>query len=128
MTVRAYADRHGWQLHQVDVDLQFDPRGQIVKNIRIVGDLEPAEAAGGGRPLSGASPHHGRRCGGHRAHDCGTVPPASGPHAAELTSHRRPVALRTAEVDEGGRPPGRDGNDVGSRFLTVGEHADVDAP
>lgn len=43
MTVRAYADRHGWQLHQVDVDLQFDPRGQIVKNIRIVGDLEPVQ-------------------------------------------------------------------------------------
>ncbi|WP_262003039.1 OsmC family protein [Streptomyces sp. FIT100] len=42
MAVRAYAGRHGWQLHQVDVDLDFDPRGQIVKNVRLVGDLEPA--------------------------------------------------------------------------------------
>ncbi|MEV1082445.1 OsmC family protein [Streptomyces sp. NPDC050211] len=44
MTVRAYADRHGWQLQQVDVDLQFGTRAQIVKNIRLVGDLEPAQA------------------------------------------------------------------------------------
>lgn len=41
MAVRAYAGRHRWQLHHVDVDLQFDPRGQIVKNIRLAGDLAP---------------------------------------------------------------------------------------
>ncbi|WP_351235422.1 OsmC family protein [Streptomyces sp. NPDC002133] len=41
MAVRAYADRHGWQLHHVDVDLDFDQRGQIIKNIRLAGDLEP---------------------------------------------------------------------------------------
>ncbi|MCX4766772.1 OsmC family protein [Streptomyces sp. NBC_01275] len=42
MTVRAFADRHGWQLDQVDVAVRFDPQGQIVKNIRLTGDLEPA--------------------------------------------------------------------------------------
>ncbi|MER5436711.1 OsmC family protein [Streptomyces sp. NPDC002588] len=42
MTVRAFADRHGWQLHQVDVAVRFDPQGQIAKNIRLTGDLEPA--------------------------------------------------------------------------------------
>ncbi|MDH6629090.1 putative redox protein [Streptomyces sp. LBL] len=42
MTVRAYADRHGWQLDQVDVAVRFDPQGQIVKSIRLTGDLEPA--------------------------------------------------------------------------------------
>ncbi|SDN16006.1 OsmC family protein [Streptomyces wuyuanensis] len=43
MAVRAFADRHGWQLHHVDVDVHFEPQGQIVKNIRLVGDLEPAQ-------------------------------------------------------------------------------------
>jgi putative redox protein len=42
MAVRAYADRHGWPLDQVDVSVRFDPQGQIVKNIRLTGDLEPA--------------------------------------------------------------------------------------
>ncbi|MFD9316403.1 OsmC family protein [Streptomyces sp. NPDC060053] len=42
MTVRAYADRHGWHLDQVDVAARFDPQGQIVKNIRLTGELEPA--------------------------------------------------------------------------------------
>ncbi|MEU4130368.1 OsmC family protein [Streptomyces wuyuanensis] len=43
MAVRAFADRHGWQLHHVDVDVHFEPQGQIVKNIRLAGDLEPAQ-------------------------------------------------------------------------------------
>ncbi|MCX4702746.1 OsmC family protein [Streptomyces sp. NBC_01373] len=42
MTVRAFADRHGWPLDQVDVTVWFDPQGQIVKNVTLVGDLEPA--------------------------------------------------------------------------------------
>jgi putative redox protein len=42
MAVRACADRHGWPLDQVAVAVRFDPRGQIVKNIRLTGDLEPA--------------------------------------------------------------------------------------
>jgi putative redox protein len=42
MAVRAFADRHGWPLDHVDVTVQFDPQGQIVKNIRLTGDLEPA--------------------------------------------------------------------------------------
>lgn len=41
MAVRAYAGRHGWRLDHVVVDLRFGPRGEIVKNIRITGDLEP---------------------------------------------------------------------------------------
>ncbi|MEU9291773.1 OsmC family protein [Streptomyces sp. NPDC048275] len=41
MIVRATADRHDWPLDQVDVAVQFDPQGQIVKNIRLTGDLEP---------------------------------------------------------------------------------------
>ncbi|MFJ6948925.1 OsmC family protein [Streptomyces wuyuanensis] len=43
MAVRAFADRHGWRLHHVDVDVHFEPQGQIVKNIRLAGDLEPAQ-------------------------------------------------------------------------------------
>ncbi|WP_240634608.1 MULTISPECIES: OsmC family protein [Streptomyces] len=42
MAVRAYADRHAWPLDQVDVAVRFDPQGQIIKNIRLTGDLEPA--------------------------------------------------------------------------------------
>ncbi|MEU0072076.1 OsmC family protein [Streptomyces sp. NPDC006332] len=42
MTVRAFADRHGWQLDQADVAVRFDPQGQIIKSIRLTGDLEPA--------------------------------------------------------------------------------------
>jgi putative redox protein len=43
MAVRAFADRHGWPLHQVDVDLEFGAGGEIVKNVRLSGDLEPAQ-------------------------------------------------------------------------------------
>ncbi|GEC05000.1 hypothetical protein SSP24_26550 [Streptomyces spinoverrucosus] len=43
MAVRAYANRHGWHLQQVDVDVQFGARAHIVKNIRLAGDLEPAQ-------------------------------------------------------------------------------------
>ncbi|MFJ9346507.1 OsmC family protein [Streptomyces sp. NPDC101237] len=44
MTVRAFADRHEWPLHQVDVDLAFDADGGIVKNVHLSGDLEPVQA------------------------------------------------------------------------------------
>lgn len=43
MAVRAFADRHGWPLHQVDVDLEFGTGGEIVKNVQLSGDLEPAQ-------------------------------------------------------------------------------------
>ncbi|WP_128381538.1 OsmC family protein [Streptomyces cavernae] len=42
MAVRAFADRHGWPLDQVDVAVRFDPQGQVVKNITLAGDLDPA--------------------------------------------------------------------------------------
>ena len=42
MAVRAFADRHSLPLDQVEVAVRFDPRGQIIKNIRLAGDLEPA--------------------------------------------------------------------------------------
>ncbi|MFI6360018.1 OsmC family protein [Streptomyces sp. NPDC050743] len=41
MAVRAFADRHGWPLDHVDVTVRFDRRGQIVKEVRLTGDLEP---------------------------------------------------------------------------------------
>ncbi|MCX4513880.1 OsmC family protein [Streptomyces sp. NBC_01619] len=44
MAVRGYANRHGFQLQSVDVDVRVDPpngpRQQIVRSIRLVGDLE----------------------------------------------------------------------------------------
>ncbi|MGI5134017.1 MULTISPECIES: OsmC family protein [unclassified Streptomyces] len=40
MAVRAAAERHGWPLDQVDVALRFDPHEQIIKNIRLTGDLD----------------------------------------------------------------------------------------
>ncbi|GGW98312.1 hypothetical protein GCM10010297_19990 [Streptomyces malachitofuscus] len=43
MAVRAYADRHGWPLDHVVVDVRFGPRGRIVKSVRLTGDLEPAQ-------------------------------------------------------------------------------------
>ncbi|MEU2110152.1 OsmC family protein [Streptomyces sp. NPDC019507] len=43
MAVRASADHRGWQLHQVEVDVHFDPQGRIVKSVRLSGDLEPAQ-------------------------------------------------------------------------------------
>ncbi|MFF4689862.1 OsmC family protein [Streptomyces sp. NPDC001307] len=42
MAVRAFADRHGWPLDHVDVTVRFDRHGQIVKEVRLTGDLEPA--------------------------------------------------------------------------------------
>lgn len=41
-TVRAFADGHGWPLDQVGVAVRFDPQGQIVRNVRLTGDLQPA--------------------------------------------------------------------------------------
>ncbi|MGV9649345.1 OsmC family protein [Streptomyces sp. NPDC003554] len=38
--VRAAADRHGWLLDRVDVTAQFDPQGQIVRHIRLTGELD----------------------------------------------------------------------------------------
>ncbi|WP_051371168.1 OsmC family protein [Streptomyces sp. 142MFCol3.1] len=43
VTRHAYASRRGWQLHHIDVDVQFDPPGQIVRNITLTRDLEPAQ-------------------------------------------------------------------------------------
>ncbi|MQY34018.1 hypothetical protein SRB17_19840 [Streptomyces sp. RB17] len=40
MAVRAYADRHDWPLDRVDVTVRFDARGQIVKDVRLTGDLD----------------------------------------------------------------------------------------
>ncbi|MFE0733264.1 OsmC family protein [Streptomyces antibioticus] len=42
MTVRAFADRHGWPLDQVDVSVRFDEQGRIVKDLRLTGELEAA--------------------------------------------------------------------------------------
>ena len=41
MAVRTFADRHGWALEQVDVTAGFDARGQIVKDVRLTGELDP---------------------------------------------------------------------------------------
>ncbi|MEV8563408.1 OsmC family protein [Streptomyces sp. NPDC051917] len=45
MTVRMYAKRHGWTLTGVEVDVRLDrtqgPRGRIVKDVRLSGELEP---------------------------------------------------------------------------------------
>ncbi|MER8012471.1 OsmC family protein [Streptomyces sp. NPDC094149] len=45
MTVRMYAKRHGWSLTAVEVDVRLDrtqsPRGRIVKDVRLYGELEP---------------------------------------------------------------------------------------
>lgn len=43
MAVRAYAVRHEWQLHQVEVDLDYDSRREIVRNITLVGELDTAQ-------------------------------------------------------------------------------------
>ncbi|MGW1545080.1 OsmC family protein [Streptomyces sp. NPDC002309] len=40
MSVRAYADRQGWLLDRVDVDVRFDSRTQIVKSVRLTGGLD----------------------------------------------------------------------------------------
>ncbi|MEQ8146236.1 OsmC family protein [Streptomyces sp. OP7] len=43
MAVRAYARRQGWPLDHVGVDVRFGPRGQIVKHVRLTGELEPSQ-------------------------------------------------------------------------------------
>lgn len=42
MAVRAFADKQGWPLDHIAVAVRFDERGQIVKNVQLTGDLEPA--------------------------------------------------------------------------------------
>ncbi|MDQ0760341.1 OsmC family protein [Streptomyces canus] len=44
MAVRAYADRHSWPLHQVDVDLRFGSDSEIIKEIHLSGELEPSQS------------------------------------------------------------------------------------
>jgi putative redox protein len=44
MAVRAYADRHSWPLHQVDVDLRFGSDAEIIKEIHLSGELEPSQS------------------------------------------------------------------------------------
>ncbi|WP_399894407.1 OsmC family protein [Streptomyces sp. BBFR51] len=44
MTVRAFADRHAWQLDDVDVVARFDSAGQIVKHVKLAGALDTAQA------------------------------------------------------------------------------------
>jgi putative redox protein len=43
MTVRMYAKRHGWPLTATEVDVRLDPahgpRGHIVRDVRLSGDL-----------------------------------------------------------------------------------------
>ncbi|GAA3830168.1 OsmC family protein [Streptomyces chiangmaiensis] len=41
--VRACADRHGLPLDRVDVVVRFDPQGQIIRSIRLTGDLNPVQ-------------------------------------------------------------------------------------
>ncbi|MFF8093406.1 OsmC family protein [Streptomyces sp. NPDC016675] len=44
MAVRALADRHDWPLERIDVAVRFGKRGgDIVKNVGLTGDLEPAQ-------------------------------------------------------------------------------------
>ncbi|MFI9612048.1 OsmC family protein [Streptomyces sp. NPDC052023] len=43
MAVRASADRHGWPLDRVDVDVRFDAEGQIVRRITLAGDLDATQ-------------------------------------------------------------------------------------
>ena len=44
MTVRAYADRHQWPLDRIDVEVGFGAGGQIVKDVRLTGDLESSQS------------------------------------------------------------------------------------
>jgi putative redox protein len=44
MAVRAYADRHSWPLHRVDVDLTFGSDAEIIKEIYLSGELEPSQS------------------------------------------------------------------------------------
>jgi putative redox protein len=43
MAVRALADRHDWPLERIDVAVRFGEQGDIVKNVGLSGDLEPAQ-------------------------------------------------------------------------------------
>ncbi|MET9168861.1 OsmC family protein [Streptomyces cellulosae] len=43
MAVRAYAARQGWGLGHVGVAARFGPRGQIVKHVRLTGELDPSQ-------------------------------------------------------------------------------------
>ncbi|MEU9355613.1 OsmC family protein [Streptomyces griseoloalbus] len=44
MAVRALADRHDWPLERIDVAVRFGKQGgDIVKNVGLTGDLEPAQ-------------------------------------------------------------------------------------
>ncbi|MGX1267912.1 OsmC family protein [Streptomyces phaeoluteigriseus] len=43
MAVRALADRHDWPLERIDVAVRFGKQGEIVKNIGLTGDLDPAQ-------------------------------------------------------------------------------------
>jgi putative redox protein len=44
MAVRAYADRHSWPLHQVDIELRFGSDSEIIKEIHLSGELEPSQS------------------------------------------------------------------------------------
>ncbi|MFJ8006644.1 OsmC family protein [Streptomyces fagopyri] len=43
MALRTYADRHSWALDRIEVTVRFDSRNQIIKDVRLSGDLEPAQ-------------------------------------------------------------------------------------
>ncbi|MEW2572627.1 OsmC family protein [Streptomyces sp. NPDC047070] len=43
MAVRAFADRHGWPLHRIDVAVRFDADGHVVKNVGLTGELDAAQ-------------------------------------------------------------------------------------
>ncbi|MFG2476342.1 OsmC family protein [Streptomyces fagopyri] len=43
MALRTYADRHSWPLDRIEVTVRFDSQHQIIKDVRLSGDLEPAQ-------------------------------------------------------------------------------------
>jgi putative redox protein len=43
MALRTYADRHGWTLDRIEVTVRFAAQNQIIKDVRLSGDLEPAQ-------------------------------------------------------------------------------------
>ncbi|MFD5632441.1 OsmC family protein [Streptomyces sp. NPDC127072] len=43
MAVRAFAERHGWALHRVDVAVRFDDQGHVIKNVGLTGELDAAQ-------------------------------------------------------------------------------------
>lgn len=81
MAVRAYADRQGWPLERVDVDARFDSRAQIVKVVRLTGELDPRQTE---RLLAVAG-----RCPVHRLLTAGltvvTVPTVAAPRSGSRT-------------------------------------------